>query len=143
MHDAPTHHSTLPTRPLSCVGLQLRVWVWVCAVWVLYRDWDSRVRLARVGQSTGDASVVRRREQIGGVTSIMASLIGALGFLAFHSFILAWTKRLYAVGWRLGLSSLSVCGQYMLCRAREPPTGLGRLGVGALGGCLGGCFCWR
>ena len=72
----------------------------------------------------------------------MASLMGALGLLAFHSFIWAWTKRLYAVGWRLGLSSLSVWGVSICYGGREPRTSLG-LGVGTLGGSLCFCLCWR
>jgi hypothetical protein len=41
-------------------------------------------------------------------TSDMASLMGAPGCASFHSFMWACTKRLYALGARFGLSSLSV-----------------------------------
>jgi hypothetical protein len=40
-------------------------------------------------------------------TSAMASLMGAPGCESFHSFMWACTKRLYALGARFGLSSLS------------------------------------
>lgn len=45
-------------------------------------------------------------------TSAMASLTGAPGCESFHSFMWARTKRLYALGARFGLSSLSKLGEY-------------------------------
>jgi len=45
----------------------------------------------------------------------MASLMGAPGLFSFHSFILACTKRLYADGARLGLSSLSTGPSSVVC----------------------------